>query len=89
MATKPRTPGQTAISVSMLDTLVADIDDRARNLGLSRSKYLVQLAKNDLKKKGRLTLEDTSQAAPVPSLGKKISYRQHAPQGDALNETKR
>lgn len=42
MSIKPRSPGQTAISISLPESLVAQVEERAQALGLSRSQYLVQ-----------------------------------------------
>lgn len=58
MATKPRSPGQTAISVSLDGGLLARIDERAGALGLNRSQYLAQLARADLQKRGELRLQE-------------------------------
>lgn len=48
MVLKKRSPDQTAISVSLPVELLSDIDERAKSLGLNRSQYLAQLAKQDL-----------------------------------------
>lgn len=67
MATKPRSPGQTAISVSVPTDLLRDIDTRAESLGLNRSQYLAQLARADLLAKGAMLIHETN-APPVKPL---------------------
>ena len=62
MSTKPRSPGQTAISVSLSEELKYQITDRARSLGLSVSQYLCRLAANDLASPGPLVVHP----APMP-----------------------
>lgn len=64
MSIKPRSPGQTAISISLPESLVAQVEERAQALGLSRSQYLVQLARADLKERGALTLHETPNSTP-------------------------
>ena len=59
MTMKPRSPDQTAISVSLPATLLDEIDSRSRALGLNRSQYLCQLAREDLSTRGGLTLHET------------------------------
>lgn len=54
-----RSPHQTVISVSMTKVLLAQIDERARAVGLSRSQYLCQLARTDLHHGGDLTLRES------------------------------
>lgn len=69
MSIKPRSPGQTAISVSIPQSLLDQVDERASALGLSRSQYLAQLARADLMERGDLTLReqpDTPSTPPVP-----------------------
>ena len=51
---KERSKGQTAISVSLSRNVLAQIDDRAKDLGIGRSRYLVWLAQHDLAKGGEL-----------------------------------
>lgn len=66
---KPRSPGQTAISISLPKILVDQVTQRASALGLSRSQYLLQLARAVLQQRGDLTLReapDTPQTPPVP-----------------------
>jgi len=41
-------------------TLLAQVDDRAKSLGLSRSQYLAQLARRDIAEKGAMILADAS-----------------------------
>lgn len=49
-----------AISVSLSQELLGDIDKRAESLGLNRSQYLAQLARRDVAEKGHMILTDTS-----------------------------
>ena len=63
MVTKLRSPGQTAISVSIPLDLLAEVDKRAAALGLSRSVYLALLARKDLVDGGDLTLKETPVSA--------------------------
>ena len=53
-----RNPANTVISVSMSRALLNDIDARAKALGLSRSQYLCQLAREDLIARGDMTLRE-------------------------------
>jgi hypothetical protein len=64
MGIKPRSPGQTAFSVSMEKDLRDDIDARAAALGLNRSQYLAVLARNDIDTGGHLVLRDTPNSSP-------------------------
>ena len=57
---KLRSPDQTAISVSLSKSLLADIDARAKALGLSRSQYLAQIARTDIDQGGPLTITANS-----------------------------
>jgi hypothetical protein len=66
MGTKPRTPGQTAVSISLPEKLLLDIDARADALNINRSQYLAALARNDLSARGILTLQETTEPAPAP-----------------------
>lgn len=68
MTVKPRSMGQTAISISMAGSLLDAIDSRASNLGLNRSQYLAMLARNDIARGGELTIS----SAPVSSLADAI-----------------
>ncbi len=54
MPTKPRSPGQTAISISISEELKSQVTERARALGLNVSQYLCRLAANDLMSQGPL-----------------------------------
>lgn len=63
MSIKPRSPGKTAISVSMTVELLEKLDARAESLGLNRSQYLAQLARADLVSGGALTLHADIPAA--------------------------
>ena len=65
---KERSKDQTAISVSLPKTILAQIDDRAKDLGVGRSRYLVWLAQHDLAKGGELAiplLKNLPQPAPA------------------------
>ena len=59
MTVKPRSPGQVAISVSLPEKLLEEIDDRAEALGLNRSQYFAQLARGDLQTRPELILRET------------------------------
>ena len=66
MTTHSRGLDRTAISVSMTKEMVAEIDVRAKALGLNRSQYLVLLAKSDLSEGGALMLkEEGTSVKPV------------------------
>lgn len=62
MTTKPRSPGNTAISVSLDQRLVDLIDARRKTLGLSRSQYLRLLAQKDLADRGDITVAEAPEA---------------------------
>lgn len=47
MDNKDRSPGNTAISISLSEELLYQIDARAKRLGVPRSTYLVQLARKE------------------------------------------
>ena len=53
---KERSKDQTAISVSLPKPVLSQIDQRAKDLGVGRSRYLVWLAQHDLAKGGELTV---------------------------------
>lgn len=82
MSGPQRRPDQTAISVSIHVGLLAQIDARAASLGLNRSQYLAQLARNDVASGGDLVLRDTPpptaadgpQVPAVPSKQIETSY---------------
>ncbi len=59
----------TAISVSVEKRLLDKIDDRARRLGMTRSVYLANLARNDLAKGGNfvITAKTKKEADPFGS----------------------
>lgn len=78
---KPRSPDQTAISISMDNDLRAQIDDRAKSLGLNRSKYLALLARNDIASGGDMTVRE--QSTPPPNTGTNSSKKARAG-GDLL-----
>ena len=63
MAQKKRSPGQTAVSFSIEKKLLAQIDERAAKVGLSRSTYLSALARADLARRGDLVLQEQSPPA--------------------------
>jgi len=67
---KPRSPGKLAISVSMTEDLLSDLDARAESLGLNRSQYLAQLARNDLAQGGTLILRETPVSYKTKTKGK-------------------
>jgi len=74
-----RNPANTVISVSMSRALLNEIDARAANLGLSRSQYLCQLAREDLIARGDMTLREKPEGKqlvplPVASASDPISY---------------
>lgn len=54
---KQRSPGQTVTALSLPETLKDAIDQRAAQLGLSRSAYLCALARADIATGGPLTIE--------------------------------
>lgn len=58
MTTHSRGEDQTAISVSMKRSLLTQVDARAAALGLNRSQYLAQLARQDIAAKGVLVLKE-------------------------------
>ncbi len=53
---KNRSDSQTAISVSLSKSLLTEIDERARELGLSRSQFLAQVARINIERGGPLTI---------------------------------
>ena len=63
---KPRSPQQTAISVSITKELLARIDARASELGLTRSRYLAVIAQIDIEKGGPLTIPTQGEVEPAP-----------------------
>lgn len=71
MSIKPRSQGQTAISVSLPLDLLERVDTRAAALGLNRSQYLAQLARNDLLERGELVLREAN-STPAEEAGQKI-----------------
>ena len=65
---KERSPDKTAVSISLPKDLLAEIDARARSLGMTRSRYLTFLAQQDLTKGGPLVIpprETPEPAEPV------------------------
>lgn len=75
MSTKPRSADQTATSFSVEKDLLADIDKRASDLGLTRSKYLATLARNDIAEGGDLLLRDSSKAPAPIAPEKTVRYK--------------
>src|SRR5512137_2478912 len=63
---KPRSPEQTAISVSITKELLARIDARANELGLSRSRYIAVIAQIDIAEGGPLTIPTQGAVEPAP-----------------------
>ena len=63
---KPRSPGNTAISVSITEALLARIDSRASELGLKRSRYIAVIAQIDIAKGGPLTIPAQGAVEPAP-----------------------
>jgi hypothetical protein len=53
---KPRSKDQTAVSISLSKGLLAEIDARAKALGLARSQYLAQIARDNIDKGGPLVI---------------------------------
>ena len=62
----PRSKEQTAISVSITKDLLTRIDNRANELGLSRSRYIAVVAQIDIAKGGPLTIPTQGAAQPAP-----------------------
>jgi hypothetical protein len=58
MKTKPRSPGNTAISVSIDAGTLREIDRRSSALGLSRSAYLRALALQDCDSAGSISIAE-------------------------------
>ena len=63
---KPRSPEQTAISVSITKDLLARIDARANELGLTRSRYIAVVTQIDIAKGGPLTIPTQGAVQPAP-----------------------
>ena len=61
---KERTQGQTAVSISLAEGLLAQIDARAIARNLSRSQYLALLARNDIMQGSSVTLPTVDAAQP-------------------------
>jgi metal-responsive CopG/Arc/MetJ family transcriptional regulator len=53
-----RAAEQTQVSISLPKELLAQLDTRAAKLGLSRSAYLVQLARADVADRGPMVLKE-------------------------------
>ena len=64
--TKPRSQEQTAISVSITKDLLTRINDRASELGLTRSRYIAVIAQIDIAKGGPLTIPTQGAVQPAP-----------------------
>jgi metal-responsive CopG/Arc/MetJ family transcriptional regulator len=71
MVMKPRSPGQTAISISIDEKLLIEIDARAKALGLNRSQYFAHVARQELSDGGDFVIRETP-----PAYGAKISSSQ-------------
>lgn len=65
--TKQRSPGNTAVSISLPAALLADIDRRADALGLTRSQYLCHLARRDVESRGNLVITEHSISYKIPA----------------------
>ena len=65
MKKKRRSPGNTAASISMPQSLLTQIDERAHALGLTRSQYLSQLARQDVDSRGPLPLREVPSSAVI------------------------
>jgi hypothetical protein len=63
---KPRSPEQTAISVSITKNLLTRIDDRASELGLTRSRYIAVISQIDMAHGGPLTIPTQGTVQPAP-----------------------
>jgi len=63
---KERSPEQTAISVSITKDLLSRIDNRASEVGLSRSRYIAVIAQIDIAKGGPLTIPTQGAVQPAP-----------------------
>lgn len=59
MKHKRRSPGNTAISISLDKSLVEAIDQRRTALGLTRSQYLRLIAQQDIQQRTPLTIQET------------------------------
>ena len=62
-----RSPGKSAISVSLETELLERIDVRRKALGLTRSAYLCNLAENDLVKGGNFVIAQKPNKAQPPA----------------------
>jgi hypothetical protein len=71
---KPRSKDQTAISISLSKGLLAEIDDRVKTLGLSRSQFLAQIARKNIDQGGPLVIPaaDTTQPSRIVDLKAEI-----------------
>ena len=67
---KQRSNDQTAISISLSKGLLAEIDARAKALGLSRSQFLAQIARTNIDQGGPLVIPavDTAQPSKIVDL---------------------
>jgi hypothetical protein len=63
---EPRSEGNTAISVSITKDLLAKIDTRADEVGLTRSRYIAVIAQIDIANGGPLTIPARSTLQPAP-----------------------
>ena len=65
MVTKRRSPGNTAITVSLEAGLLARIDERAKSLGLKRSTWLQLMARREIEAGGPIIIEPMAQYSSV------------------------
>ena len=72
MSGPQRAPDQTGISVSMAKSLLEDIDKRATKLGLTRSQYFAQLARNDIAAGGAFVVRETSPSSSDTANSSKV-----------------
>lgn len=80
MDNKDRSPGNTAISISLSEELLYQIDARAKRLGVPRSTYLVQLARKDILAGGNLALQELGTAAGDAALKLDVRKRYRLPE---------
>jgi predicted DNA binding CopG/RHH family protein len=70
MKKKQRSPGQTAVSLSIEEQLLQRIDERAALLGMNRSMYLAALARKDISEGGPVLLHELP-PPPYKTTGRK------------------
>ena len=59
-----RGQNQTGVSISLTKDLLEEIDARARLLGITRSQYLIQLARRDLAERPEFIVREISPPPP-------------------------